>query len=737
MITINPTSQDVITIQLSDSDQIQLNTAAIVIAGGDVETLGGQDGAYYLSRGNHTGTQAISTVTGLQAELNGRSLVGHTHTQQQVTGLPTRLSDIEASVEQVEASVEAESQARILFEGRRDNPHQVTSAQTGYLAPFTGAQARTQSDKNADTVNVSDFLTGAQRADADLPTPTLNYTAAINAAAAAAASRGADLVFSKTYPCAGVVTIPDNVVVRGVGRRRSGIIGSATTTVVCGSGVSFYDIKIFNSSALHICVSSPNADGAVFDNCLLNGRVNCINSTAFEKRAPRFFNTMFSVDFGADYNGIDQMDVFGIYGCYAPIWSNCVIDVANVHRIFKLSEGLFAPLGTQPSANNTRAVIIDNCTIRGYGGKQILDAYFGTSAIFFTNNRLELPDTATISGAKFTVCLENKTEADQRDIADTGAGIIVSGNTGYMACNFIAMQGNWSITQAGYSGSRTNNIKIVNNDLRRVAGSAEEFVSVRFFSHVYSNGNTFAVPVAANARVVSMLSNESVYIGGGDEYDGGCLLLSSTTTNAGAQTFTGLADDITVDGLRVSNFDGTAAITGTSINAKTLTITGLKSRPVASPTQLCRAVSSTPTTRLDRLILRDIDATHPTGSVLPVFDAVATAAIYDIKDCSWLPRFRGYSGTVPTTGTYLRGDTVRHPTPSIGSVAEWTCLLGGTPGTWRATSFVANRGTTATRPASLTANDVGALYFDTTLAAAGKPIFWTGTAWVDGIGATV
>lgn len=103
-------------------------------------------------RTTHTGVQPISSVSNLQTELNNRSLVDHTHTQQQVTGLVTRLSGIENSVE-------AESQARILFEDRRDNPHQVTSAQTDYLAPFSGAQTRTQADKNADFKNVKDFST--------------------------------------------------------------------------------------------------------------------------------------------------------------------------------------------------------------------------------------------------------------------------------------------------------------------------------------------------------------------------------------------------------------------------------------------------------------------------------------------------------------------------------------------------------------------------------------------------
>lgn len=76
MITINPQAADVITINISDADQITLNTTAIVLVegggsgGGDADTLQGENGAYYLSRANHTNTQAISTVTGLQTALD-------------------------------------------------------------------------------------------------------------------------------------------------------------------------------------------------------------------------------------------------------------------------------------------------------------------------------------------------------------------------------------------------------------------------------------------------------------------------------------------------------------------------------------------------------------------------------------------------------------------------------------------------------------------------------------------
>jgi hypothetical protein len=54
----------------------------------------------------------------------------------------------------------------------------------------------------------------------------------------------------------------------------------------------------------------------------------------------------------------------------------------------------------------------------------------------------------------------------------------------------------------------------------------------------------------------------------------------------------------------------------------------------------------------------------------------------------------------------------------------------------QAVNIVVYRGGTGSRPA-LGAAEVGAMYFDTTLAANGKPIWWTGTIWVDAAGAAV
>ena len=60
-------------IQIDDT-VLNLNTSQITIvgggSGGDADTLNGEDGAYYLDRSNHTGTQAISTIDNLQDALD-------------------------------------------------------------------------------------------------------------------------------------------------------------------------------------------------------------------------------------------------------------------------------------------------------------------------------------------------------------------------------------------------------------------------------------------------------------------------------------------------------------------------------------------------------------------------------------------------------------------------------------------------------------------------------------------
>lgn len=97
------------------------------------------------------------------------------------------------------------------------------------------------------------------------------------------------------------------------------------------------------------------------------------------------------------------------------------------------------------------------------------------------------------------------------------------------------------------------------------------------------------------------------------------------------------------------------------------------------------------------------------------------------------------AAAIPSTGTWSTGDKVLRTNPNTTNsvVTEWTCVTSGTPGTWAATGWYTKKDTTANRPTGLTSSDAGVQFFDTTLAAAGKPIWWTGSAWVDATGSVV
>jgi hypothetical protein len=84
------------------------------------------------------------------------------------------------------------------------------------------------------------------------------------------------------------------------------------------------------------------------------------------------------------------------------------------------------------------------------------------------------------------------------------------------------------------------------------------------------------------------------------------------------------------------------------------------------------------------------------------------------------------------------GDIFELEKPTEGGADEYRCTTSSaTAATWRATRQAGVRkDTTAARP-TLTANDAGLRYLDTSLAPAGKPIVWTGSAWVDASGAAV
>lgn len=90
----------------------------------------------------------------------------------------------------------------------------------------------------------------------------------------------------------------------------------------------------------------------------------------------------------------------------------------------------------------------------------------------------------------------------------------------------------------------------------------------------------------------------------------------------------------------------------------------------------------------------------------------------------------------PSSGSYVVGDRILNNEPSITKpVTEWTCTISS-PLTWQQSAHLVYKGTTAQRPV-LTLKEQGVQYLDTTLNANGKPIWWSGSVWVDSTGATV
>jgi len=96
-----------------------------------------------------------------------------------------------------------------------------------------------------------------------------------------------------------------------------------------------------------------------------------------------------------------------------------------------------------------------------------------------------------------------------------------------------------------------------------------------------------------------------------------------------------------------------------------------------------------------------------------------------------------YNDTTTTTATISVASTY------IGSKRIYpgsAVQLVNKSGTWYATKLSngpAFKATTAARPASLGVYDAGFMYFDTTLDPDGKPVWWTGTAYVDATGLVV
>lgn len=108
----------------------------------DAETLEGHDAAYFLNRANHTSTQSIATVSGLQAALDGKAAASHTHTLSAITDAGTAASlNVPASGNASSGQVVKGNDTR-LTDSRTPTAHShVISDTTGLQAALDGKSA--------------------------------------------------------------------------------------------------------------------------------------------------------------------------------------------------------------------------------------------------------------------------------------------------------------------------------------------------------------------------------------------------------------------------------------------------------------------------------------------------------------------------------------------------------------------------------------------------------------------
>lgn len=154
---------------------------------------------------------------------------------------------------------------------------------------------------------------------------------------------------------------------------------------------------------------------------------------------------------------------------------------------------------------------------------------------------------------------------------------------------------------------------------------------------------------------------------------------------------------------------------------------------------LFRLFLNTNTTGQRRLTLYKGDGTSKQSIVLDAATSEITVGDLIQEGNGGIYRKMIRASGIPSTGAWSTGDKVLRTNPNTANsvVTEWTCVTSGTSGTWAATGWYTKKDTTANRPTGLTSSDAGVQYFDTTLAAAGKPIWWTGSAWVDATGVIV
>ena len=296
--------------------------------------------AYLLDRTNHTGTQAIATVTGLQAELDAKALAVHTHAIDSVTGLQAAL-DAKAAATHAHAiadvtGLQAELDAKALavhahaiadvtgLQAALDAKAAATHAHA--IADVTGLQAELDAKQAVLTAgtNISIVANTISAASTDLSATTTPTTVGV------ASSTGADATIpAATATDAGVMTAADKAKLDGIAVGATNFTLTAATDTVLGgvkvgAGLSIDGSGVLSSTQLglvdgdkgDITVSASGATWTIDEKTVSNAKLADVASQTIKGRntadvgspedlTPAQVRTIINVADGATANSTD------------------------------------------------------------------------------------------------------------------------------------------------------------------------------------------------------------------------------------------------------------------------------------------------------------------------------------------------------------------------------------------------------------------------------------------------
>lgn len=167
-------------IKFRDSDST--NTLGVAGAGGDADTLDGQDSTYYLSRTNHTGTQTASTISDFDTQVRTSRLDQMAAPTANVSWNTQRLTNLSDGTSATDAVNLGQLQAAVAG----------LSPKEAVRAATTAAGTLATSFENGDTVDTVTLATGDRILIKNQATASENGIYTVNASGAPTRATDAD-----------------------------------------------------------------------------------------------------------------------------------------------------------------------------------------------------------------------------------------------------------------------------------------------------------------------------------------------------------------------------------------------------------------------------------------------------------------------------------------------------------------------------------------------------------------